>query len=330
MPRQARLDYPGALHHVIGRGIDGAYVFKETRDKQEFLSRLKIILREKSFQIYAWCLMDNHFHLLVQTGKTPLAELMRSWLTGYAIYYNKAHQRKGYLFQNRYKSILCERDEYLLPLIRYIHLNPVKAKIVSLSQLKEYPWTGHKELMNREKESLVDRDEVLGLFAVTEKQSIEVYMDYLKDDQSSNADFMGGGLIRSLGGLEEAAKANPNDKQMYDERILGSGEFVGEVLGRLEAEDNQKKIFKNLDDLLTRAARYYKVEIDDIIQTRAKKVREARNILVFLGNACLGKSVTEMGKFLKIKASAASQANQKGRRIVREKGLLKELSKIRL
>jgi hypothetical protein len=174
--------------------------------------------------------MGNHFHILIQTGKTPLAEFMHSIMTGYAIYYNKTHNRKGHLFQNRYKSILCEADVYLLKLISYVHLSPIKARMVSLGKLKQYAWTGHKELMNRQEEGLINREEVLGFFGLTEKQAIETYMDYLKDELKSNEDMNGGGSVRSLWSNDEGSKVQEQEKQMYDKRILGVKRFCGKCV----------------------------------------------------------------------------------------------------
>ena len=331
MPRQARLDYPGALHHVIARGIDGAYVFKEDKDKKEFLSRLKQRLSESSLQLYAWALMSNHVHLLIQTGETPLAEFMRSVLTGYAIYYNKIHKRKGYLFQNRYKSILCESDEYLLPLIRYIHLNPVKAGIVTFQKLEQFLWTGHKELMEGGR-GPVAREEVLGFFGEKEDEAKKVYVDFLREGLNVEEDLMGGGLIRSSGGMENTLKAGyakKNDRQNYDERILGTGNFVDDVLERLESGEKEKKFFHGMDDLLGRLSGYYRVEKNDIVNNRTKGVREARNVLVYLGNVYLGESMTAMGRLLRIKQSAASQARGKGQKVAAEKLLVKELIKFK-
>ncbi len=325
MPRQPRLDYPGALQHVIGRGIDGLYIFKETKDKREFLKRIKDRLAENSLQIYAWCLMDNHFHCLIQTGKTSLAEFMRSIMTSYAIYYNKNHKRRGYLFQNRYKSIVCEADAYLLKLISYVHLNPVKAGMVSFSELKQYAWTGHKELMTTQEEKMIDRDEVLGLFGRTEKQALEGYTDYLKKELNSNEDFMGGGLIRSLGGLEEGMKTRGDERQMYDERILGSGDFVDEVLNQMETEEVSQGPFKDRDVLLTHLARHYEVDREAIVNSRTKAVHEARQVFIYLGSIFLGESLTALGKLLGISQSAASQARQRGQQAVNKKGLVKKL-----
>ena len=123
MPRQARLDTPGALHHVMGRGIDGIEIFGTQKDRADFLDRLKDLSEKEALKIYAWALMNNHFHLLIRTGNLSLSNSMRKLLTGYVVNYNRRHKRYGHLFQNRYKSILCEDDPYLLELTRYIHLH---------------------------------------------------------------------------------------------------------------------------------------------------------------------------------------------------------------
>jgi len=130
MPRQARLDAPCILQHVMARGIERREIFKDDQDRQSFLDRLSIILEKTQTQCYAWALIPNHFHLLLRTSLTPLSKIMRRLMTGYAITFNKRHKRSGHLFQNRYKSIVCEEDPYLLELIRYIHLNPLRADLV--------------------------------------------------------------------------------------------------------------------------------------------------------------------------------------------------------
>ena len=254
---------------------------------------------------------------------------MRSIMTGYAIYYNKTHNRKGYLFQNRYKSILCETDGYLLKLISYVHINPIKARIVSLGKLKQYAWTGHKELMSQQQEEgLIDREEVLGFFGLTEKQAIETYMDYLKDELKSDEDMKGSGSLRSLGSKEES-KVQGDEKQMYDKRILGSRDFVEMVLNRLETEELPIVPFKDTIDLLTRLACYYQLDKEEILNSRTKEVREARHVFVYLGNIYLSESLTALGELLRINQSAASQARQKGQQVASKKGLVKKLTKIK-
>ncbi len=130
MPRKSRIDAPGALHHVIARGIERRAIFRDDRDRDMFLERLGKNLVESRTPCYAWALLRNHFHLLLRTGATPISTVLRRVLTGYAFDFNRRHRRQGHLFQNRFKSILCQEDPYLLELVRYIHLNPLRAGIV--------------------------------------------------------------------------------------------------------------------------------------------------------------------------------------------------------
>ena len=156
MPRQPRLDAPGLLQHVMARGIDRRNLFRDDKDRNSFLDRLADILEETQTQCYAWALIPNHFHLLLRTGPTTLSKVMRRLMTGHAVTFNKRHKRSGHLFQNRYKSVVCEEDPYLLELIRYIHLNPLRAKLVQdLKELDKYPWTGHSAILGRRKNPLL-------------------------------------------------------------------------------------------------------------------------------------------------------------------------------
>ena len=156
MPRQARLDAPGLLQHVMARGIERRKIFLDDKDRESFLERFAIILEETQTQCYAWALIPNHFHLLLRTGPTPLSKVMRRLMTGYAVTFNKRHKRAGHLFQNRYKSVVCEEDAYLLELIRYIHLNPLRAGLVKdLKELNKYPWSGHSAILGRRKNPLI-------------------------------------------------------------------------------------------------------------------------------------------------------------------------------
>jgi putative transposase len=108
MPRKARIDSPGALHHIICRGIERRKIFIDNADKNNLVARLGRVISETQTPCYAWALIDNHFHLLLKTGNMPIATLMRKLLTGYAVSFNLRHNRTGHLFQNRYKSILCQ------------------------------------------------------------------------------------------------------------------------------------------------------------------------------------------------------------------------------
>jgi len=139
MPRKLRIDAPGALHHVIIRGIERRKIFQSDYDRENFITRLSKLIPESKIDCYAWALLSNHGHFLLKTESTPLSMFMSRLLTGYAGWFNKKHRRHGQLFQNRYKSILCQQNLYLKELVRYIHLNPLRAGLVeNLKELDQY------------------------------------------------------------------------------------------------------------------------------------------------------------------------------------------------
>ena len=148
MPRQARIDAPGALHHIMVRGIERRNIFRDNKDRDNFIERLGTIIKETYTSCYAWSLLSNHIHLLLKTGDYPIATVMRRLLTGYAVTFNRRYKRHGHLFQNRYKSILCQEDVYFIELVRYIHLNPLRADLVkNYENLARYKYCGHSAIL---------------------------------------------------------------------------------------------------------------------------------------------------------------------------------------
>jgi len=243
MPRQARLDAPGTLHHVMIRGIEGKAIFRDNPDRKDFVSRLGTLSRETGSRILAWALLRNHAHLLLFSGPSGLALFVRRLLTGYAQGFNRKHKRRGHLFQNRYKSIVCEEDTYLLELVRYIHLNPLRASFVkNVGELDRYPWSGHRVLVGREKNDWQERDYVLRQFHRQGKEAIRSYRRFLEEgkDRGRRPELVGGGLIRSLGGWSEVLSLRrQGEKVEYDSRILGGGDFVADILR--EADQRVKR-----------------------------------------------------------------------------------------
>jgi len=238
MPRRARLDAPGTLHHVIVRGIEKRKIVNDDQDRRHFVTRLGRVAVKTSTSIYAWVLMNNHAHLLVRSGLAGLPAFMRKLLTGYAVVYNLRHERHGHLFQNRYKSIVCEEDAYFRELVRYIHLNPIRAGVLdSVSQLDRYPWCGHWVLLGHGINDWQDVDYVLKWFGSTASAAKRSYRKYLKDglSQGHRPDLVGGGLIRSAGGWS-AVKGlrRAREPQRADERILGSSDFVDQIIKESE------------------------------------------------------------------------------------------------
>ncbi len=146
----------------MARGNNKQKIFNSPKDYTTFLSMLRDTKQRYHFKLYAYALMPNHIHLLIQVGEHPSARIMQSVLTGYARYYNRAYKRSGHLFQGRYKAILCERDAYAMWLVRYIHLNPVRAHLVGV--VDQWRWTGHAEYAGTEKQDMIDAGVVAELF----------------------------------------------------------------------------------------------------------------------------------------------------------------------
>ena len=206
MPRKARIDAPGALHHIIIRGIERKAIFNDNADRANFIERLDHIISETATGRYAWVLMSNHVHLLLKTGLAPIATVMRRLLTGYAVSFNRRYRRHGQLFQNRYKSFLREEDVYLKELVRYIHLNPLRAKIVEdLKALKQYQWCGHSVLMGKVEADFQDSAYVLRLFGQSKRSACWAYESFVFKGvkRGRRSDLVGGGLLRSVGGWAE-------------------------------------------------------------------------------------------------------------------------------
>jgi len=206
MPRQARLDSPGTLHHVIIRGIEGKEIVDDEQDRKDFVSRLGKLAKETQTSIYAWALMTNHAHILLSSGPQGLANFMRRFMTGYAVGYNLRHRRYGHLFHNRYKSMVCDGDSYFTELLRYIHLNPLRAKLVGdLSGLESYPYCGHGVILGRVSYDWQDRDYVLSWFGRREGEARSAYRRFVKEGVAlgRRPELVGGGLGRSLGGWSE-------------------------------------------------------------------------------------------------------------------------------
>ncbi len=238
MPRQSRLDAPGALHHIIVRGIEQRNIFADDRDRCDFLDRLGAIVEETNTGCYAWTLIPNHFHLLLRTGSVPIATVMRRLLTGHAARYNRRHRRNGHLFPNRYKSILCQEDSYFLELVRYIHLNPLRAKLVEdMDRLGKYPFSGHSVIIGKTHRSWQDIDRVLSHFGQQRGPARRSYRSFVSKGikHGRRPDLTGGGLIRSQGGWEAVKSLRKTgEHRKSDERILGDSDFVKKVLAQSE------------------------------------------------------------------------------------------------
>ena len=327
MPRSARLDAPGILHHIIIRGIERRQIFKDDNDREDFLVRLEKLLPVTKTSCFAWALIPNHAHFLFRTGNVPIATLMRRLLTGYAVYFNHRHKRSGQLFQNRYKSILCQEDAYLLELVRYIHVNPFRAGLVkSLDELDKYPYCGHSSLMGNKTRDWQDADYVLAYFGKQRYSARKHYSSFVSEGihQGRRDDLMGGGLIRSLGGWSAISRNDLKDAHIKsDERILGDSDFVDSLLSgtdeKFERYYEAKRSGYDLNKTAKRAALLCDVAPEDIFSKSRQKIKvKARSLFCFWASRELGISLTELARQLGISAPAVSYAVARGEMIARE------------
>lgn len=166
MGRPARIHYSGALFHVMTRGNNKQEIFLDDQDRISFTARLRRIKSETAFQLYAYCLMSNHIHLLLRVKDVSLSEIMQRLLTGYVREFNRKWDRRGRLFEDRFKWLHCQQDSYFRELVRYIHMNPVAAGLVEAPQL--WPWTGYRELIDAERSDLIDASFVRSMIGPAE------------------------------------------------------------------------------------------------------------------------------------------------------------------
>ena len=333
MPRKSRIDAPGALQHVMVRGIDRKEIFADQKDYSAFMERLGDLLIETNTSCYSWALLPNHFHLLLRTGNVSLSVLMKRLLTGYAVNFNRRHKRYGHLFQNRYKSILCQEDVYLLELVRYIHLNPLRAGLVmEYKGLTGYPYCGHGAIMVRRRIKWQDTDYVLGLFGNKKAGARGEYSRFVRKgiEQGSRPDLTGGGLLRSHGGWTGVKLLRETGNyQKGDERILGDGQFVKEVLEKAEEGFKEKYLLKakgyNLDKLIKRVAELTQLTPDQVTDgIRDAKRTKARSILCYWATEKLGVPQSQLALMLNRTQSAVVYAVRRGREIVEANSYLIE------
>ncbi|MDP1809596.1 MAG: transposase, partial [Actinomycetota bacterium] len=311
--RQARIEAPGILYHVIARGIERKEIFRDPDDYEFFLSRLGRVLVDTETKCLAFCLMPNHIHLLIRSGRIPVSTVMRRLLTGYAVCFNRKYDRVGHLFQNRYKSIICQEESYLLTLIRYIHLNPKRAGLVSGTEgLDSYLYAGHRALIGREKLHWYDTALALSCFSGNVARAKDVYLDFLgaAADADEKQVLEGGGKIRSLGFLE----ALPGEPPVFDERILGDSDFV-RSLTTLSAEPIDV-IQTHPDEIMDKVGKRYGLSVEQIKgQGKSGDLNEARALIAYLAVVRLGMSFAATAGIMNLHRSTVARLINKGREV---------------
>lgn len=270
MARRPRVFAPGLLYHVIVRGNQRRKTFRCDEDYKAYIERLDKYRAQCRVRIYAYCLMPNHVHLLVETGATPLAKFMQGLQQSYTQHFNRRYRKVGHLFQGRYKAIICHRDMYLLALVRYIHLNPVRAKLATRPE--RYRYSGHNSYLNHGTAKIVEAAPILKLLGG--KKSYERFV---------------------LEGIGE--NHNETYYAVEDQRFLGEQGF-GEEISR-DGEPNERKAKKPIETAFKAIARRAKAT-PELLRSKDRRwdISAKRAEAVALLVREYGYAVGEVAKYL--------------------------------
>lgn len=288
MPRKPRIEFKGALYHIINRGNNRQTIFFNRSDYKEFLNCLKLVQQRCPFILYGYVLMLNHFHLIIETINDPISRIMRVLLTRYAKFYNFKHKRIGHVFQGRYRAILCQKDRYLLELVRYIHLNPLRANLVK--DISEWEWSSHPTYLGGKNEIQLNIPEVLSYFGNDANLSQRKYLEFIKE------------------GYEDKS-FNPYPKEIFP--YLGDGKFIDEVSKKFVELRRQTvpEIRMTLEDLAEGISKIFEIEIQRLkCPSKERKISEIRSTFCYLANRVCSHKIGDIAKFLNLSLPAISRA----------------------
>jgi len=281
MSRPLRIQYPDAWYHVMNRGRRGETVFLDKQDYSTFVELLKEVVDMYKVRVAAYCLIPNHYHLLIQTPGGDLARCMRHLNGIYTQRFNRAHHCDGQLFRGRYKSILVDADSYLLELVRYIHRNPLEAGLVK--ELNKYAWSSHKGyLSNAKKWDWLHKSFILSLFGREKKEAIKTYKKFISTETSE-------GINRIF------------SKSKFPS-MLGSESFMNKVKGKFfqakrhDEIPQSKRLAPGADRIKKAICKAYGVEESSFLSSRRGVLNEPRNVAIFLVRHLGGERLEEIGR----------------------------------
>jgi REP element-mobilizing transposase RayT len=314
MARPLRIEYEGAFYHVTARGNERKKIFFSKSDYDKFKEYLREAQEKYGNVLHCYVLMTNHYHLLIETPNANMSKMMHYVNSSYTNYINRKRKRSGHLLQGRYKAILIDRDNYLVELSRYVHLNPVRAKVVAKPE--DYPYTSYKSYVFKKKEDIVHRDLILGMVSKSRKDSLWRYKDFVER------------------GIEESLE-DPL-WHVYGGVMLGSKAFIKEALSRLKEGTIEREHISHRRELrasytsdvvIDAIAARYKMSNDDVL----KDTREYRNIAIYLIKKLTSVSNRQIGGlFGDLSYSAVAKVYHRfSRKLKEDKSLRNKVKKIK-
>ena len=308
MPRKARIDVPGALHHVSARGVARRKLFPADADREDFLKRLAAILPETRTRCLAWSLVENQFELLLKTNGTPLGAVMHRLMTGYAVAFNRRHRRSGHLFRDRYRSRLCQEGAFLPELVRRIHLGPLRARLVGgLDELERYPYSGHSALLGRIRREWQETRLVLKRYGRTPRAARQNYRRLIAQ------------AAAAPGGHELGSRG-------LDPRVLGDVRFTARVLAGAREPLNRQSQLRcagiGLEAVAARVCAVTSEEASRFLEPGKERPRvAARSLYCYWAVKELGVSQTELARRLGLSVAGVGFSVRRGESIARERGI---------
>jgi len=307
MARQLRIEFENAFYHITSRGNQRDKIFYDASDRGRFLKILTRTKERYGFMLHGYALMDNHYHLLMETPKANLSQIMQNINTSYTVYMNRKYHRSGHLLQGRFKGIIVDKDRYLISLSRYLHLNPVRAKLVK--RPVDYPWTSYRVFIGLKRDnSLVDKEETLLYFSKRINRAVKAYRDFVEAD---------------------ARKEENPFTAMEAGLLLGSRPFKAKVLGLIEKMKvdeeivQAKKLRKRVPiGSVIKACQLYYGKSREALVDRVKG-NEGRQVAIYLAKILSGERGKEIGRYFGIKGPAVSDT------IKRMEGRLDKESQLR-
>jgi len=278
MARPLRIEFPGALYHITSRGNAREVIFSDDNDKNSFLNRLCLVVKRFNWLCHSYCLMGNHYHLLIETPEGNLSEGMRLLNGSYTQLFNRKHDRVGHLFQGRYKAIIVDKDNYLLSLSRYIVLNPVRAGLVKNPQ--DWKWSSYRATIGEDKKiPCLTVDWILSQFDVDKEKAIAKYKDFVTGEKDIKSPW----------------------KDLTGQIFLGDENFVEKMKKFLKSKEGIKEIPKQ-QRYVTRPSLF------ELIDKEKIKNKRQRDALIFNVYSRYRYTMTEIAKYLGIHYTTVSRA----------------------